>query len=252
MRMRHKNGRFLQGLLALIWLGVLHGTELFSPGSEWRLFRPKEAGPGPDSGLWRMREFDDSGWEAARAPFSYGMLLGGTVLGDMRGSYTTIYLRKKVVILAPAEVERLIFHVVAEDGFVAWLDGYEVARRNVSADDPRFDDRANVEVMGSARSESYVIDDVKSSLAPGTHIIAVQVFSTGPADEDLMFDAWLEAELDQTPPTVERVVPEPGSIVRDFSFIEVQFSEPVIGVNASDLLINRVPATNVVQITPSH
>ena len=54
------------------------------------------------------------------------------------------------------------------------------------------------------------------------------------------------AAADTTPPTIVSVLPLQGSVVRDLFQIEVIFSEPVDGVDASDLLVNGVPASGIV------
>jgi hypothetical protein len=50
---------------------------------------------------------------------------------------------------------------------------------------------------------------------------------------------------DETAPFVESVVPPAESVVRELSAIEVKFSETVLGLDASDLLINGIAATNL-------
>lgn len=45
--------------------------------------------------------------------------------------------------------------------------------------------------------------------------------------------------------------PPPGAQVRELRTIEVAFSEGVSGVDAWDLLINGLPASNMVVLTPS-
>jgi hypothetical protein len=50
---------------------------------------------------------------------------------------------------------------------------------------------------------------------------------------------------DTTPPTLDRITPEPDSTVATLIQIEVLFSEEVQGVEASDLLINGVAAENL-------
>lgn len=52
-----------------------------------------------------------------------------------------------------------------------------------------------------------------------------------------------------TPPTAS-VIPAPGSTNRNLIAIEVDFSEDVLGVDASDLLINGSPAASVTQYAP--
>jgi len=50
---------------------------------------------------------------------------------------------------------------------------------------------------------------------------------------------------DTLPPVIATISPLPGTTVRDLTHLEVTFNEPVAGVNASDLLINNVPAQTV-------
>ncbi|MBK7998624.1 MAG: CotH kinase family protein [Verrucomicrobia bacterium] len=50
---------------------------------------------------------------------------------------------------------------------------------------------------------------------------------------------------DIVPPTIDRLTPSPDTTVRTLSNVEVIFSEPVDGIDAGDLLLNGVAATNV-------
>src|SRR6266496_3196316 len=50
---------------------------------------------------------------------------------------------------------------------------------------------------------------------------------------------------DTTPPTIDRLIPPAGATVKSLFSIEVLFSEAVQGVDAADLLVNGVPATDV-------
>jgi hypothetical protein len=65
--------------------------------------------------------------------------------------------------------------------------------------------------------------------------------------------AWgslLGAEPDVVPPAVVTVNPVPSAVVVALGQIEIVFSEPVAGVDAADLLVNRLPATNVFAAAP--
>ena len=53
------------------------------------------------------------------------------------------------------------------------------------------------------------------------------------------------ATSDTVPPTIATVSPPPGSSVNALTQITVTFSEPVMGVNADDLLLNTQPALSV-------
>src|ERR1051325_1009526 len=55
---------------------------------------------------------------------------------------------------------------------------------------------------------------------------------------------------DTTPPTIVNTLPARGAYVRSLTQVEVLFIEPVDGVDASDLLVNGVPATGPTFATP--
>lgn len=59
----------------------------------------------------------------------------------------------------------------------------------------------------------------------------------------------LRAEPETVPPTVTAVIPEPGAVHR-LDYVEIQFSEPVTGVEAGDLQANEIPCLGVRRISP--
>ena len=57
--------------------------------------------------------------------------------------------------------------------------------------------------------------------------------------------SWQYFTPDNVPPMIAAISPAPGATVRDLTQLQVTFSEPVVGVNAADLLINNLPAAAV-------
>ena len=59
-------------------------------------------------------------------------LLGtnGNVASMMRGSNSSAYLRVPFTVANPADIDFLKLRMRFDDGFVAWLNGFEIARRN--------------------------------------------------------------------------------------------------------------------------
>jgi hypothetical protein len=96
------------------------------------------------------------------------------------------------------------------------------------------------------------LSNIKDLLVNGINVIAVQGLNSSLANSsDFIFDCALSAVVDDIPPVVENVIPQNGAFTRQFSSLEVQFSEPVTGVDASDLLVNGVPAGNLTIVTPA-
>src|SRR5437762_2610726 len=56
---------------------------------------------------------------------------------------------------------------------------------------------------------------------------------------------WQYNFIDTAPPVVTLLTPMAGATVRQLTQIEVQFNEPVSGIDAGDLLINGTPAAGV-------
>ena len=78
------------------------------------------------------------------------------------------------------------------------------------------------------------------NLVVGTNVLAVQVIQSSVSSSDLGFDTSLEVFFVETnPPTVLSVSPPPGTVT-NLTEITVTFSEPVMGVDAADLLVNGI------------
>jgi hypothetical protein len=102
------------------------------PGSSWHLY----AAVAPPPTNFAERDFDDSTWPHAATPIGYGGGLfpvgaPGTALPGMAGNYAAFYARADFFVDDPAEIESVRFEARFDDGFVAYLNGVEIARRGV-------------------------------------------------------------------------------------------------------------------------
>jgi parallel beta-helix repeat protein len=103
------------------------GGEL-SAGDPWRFFRG--VGPASDpADAWTQTGFDDSLWETGTAGFGFGDDDDATVLDDMQGHYATVYIRKEFAVTSIDAAAPLELTIDYDDGFIAYLNGKEVARR---------------------------------------------------------------------------------------------------------------------------
>jgi parallel beta-helix repeat protein len=104
--------------------------ELVSTGEAWRFFRG--IGPaGEPANAWTGVDFDDSLWETGAAGFGFGDDDDTTVLADMQGNYATVYIRKQFSIAVVDAAAVLELTIDYDDGFIAYLNGREIARRNM-------------------------------------------------------------------------------------------------------------------------
>jgi len=218
-------------------------SEIFSTNSVWRFRKGNSEASSPTS-TWRTPSFDDTaaGFSDASAPFWYGdVRAGGTQLTDMQNSYTCIFLRRAFTIGNAAQISALQLRAYVDDGFVAWINGVEVARVNVSGTSPTYQTLAANQPVDPAVFNDYNLPPPAGYLTTGTNVLTVQVFNTGSGSSDLGFDALLDVTIaESTPPIIANISPAPGT-VSELTSISVTFSEPVTGLDANDFLINGVP-----------
>lgn len=225
--------------------------ELFPVGSQWRYFKGTNEPSMPDSKAWRTPDFTDAAWPEGPAAFYYGDPFTGTEIPDMRNSYTTLFLRRTFKASNPNDYRSLTLRATCDDGFIAWINGVEVVRFNVPEGELGYTATASAAATPDpAVFNDYPIATASTVLKPGDNLIAVQVFNVNIGSSDIVFDASLQAEVDRDAPVVTSVLPATGTILRELTSFEVQFSEPVLGVDASDLLIGGNPATIVVEVSP--
>lgn len=142
-----------------------------APGAPWKFFRGT-AEPSGGTLDWTGRNFNDGLWETGPAGFGFGDGDDATLLPDMTGRYSTVYLRKAFEVPAPVGSAGLELSIDYDDGFVAYLNGNEIARANAgpAGRSPSFNSLAT----GSHEAGTAVTYPVDGSLlAPGVNVLAV-------------------------------------------------------------------------------
>lgn len=245
--------KFISSALILAAAASLQAAEIipFRAGG-WKYVLGTQEASNPTD-VWRLLSFEDAAWTTASAPVGYPS--GGaagleasiqtTLPTSAAGGYTTVFLRKKFTIASAAEVTGLSLQVQHDDGFVAWLNGVEVGRAGVT--DP-------VTIGSLAADHEVTVGEASLTPSPGLlvdgeNVLAIQLVNGTTGSSDIFIDAQLTSAVDDAP-VVAATEPPPSGIVQDFSFVTIAFSENVSGVDAADLRINGVGATNVVQNNP--
>ena len=238
-------------LITAFWIagtGVGLGGEIawISSGATWRFAEGRSEASSPDPESWRGLGFDDRAWAERPAVFYYGETgFAGTQLEDMRGGYSSFYLRKTFVVSDPGLVNQVQLRAICDDGYVAWINGHYVASVYAPAGATNYNSVASGVASEPVAYASHVLPPPLGYLVTGTNVLAVQVFNASAASSDIVFDAELLGELrSDGPPTVVSVQPAPG-VVEALTRVMVTFSEAVVGVKPSDLMLNEVGATEV-------
>jgi|GEM_PF-5699067 spore coat protein CotH len=138
-------------------------------GETWRYRKGNSAPPNN----WTSLDFDDSDWLQGPSGFGYGDNDDATILSDMQNRYLSVYIRKTFTLGSLADFSQLLLNVDYDDGFVAYLNGVEVARSNVTENPPAFD-RSATSNHEAGTPESFDISSRISLLRTGKNVLCLQ------------------------------------------------------------------------------
>ena len=173
---------------------VLGQTLLLGEGDSWYFFRGREAPPAD----WAEPTFDPEayGWELGATGIGYADDDDATVLDDMMNSYLTVFVRTDFQVPQAVEGNDWLVRVRYDDGFVVYVDGVEVLRRNVAGTPPGFDEPATDthEILAPGGfDETIPIANGPDLFPPGMHVIAASVHNATIDSTDLSFSLELVA-----------------------------------------------------------
>ena len=115
----------------------------------------------------------------------------------MRFSYVSVYLRTTFSVADVTTIESLILQITADDGFVAYLNGVEIARDNVAGSPPAYN---TVATTSQDAFQEVSLDAHKELLRAGENTFAVQVHNRSLASSDLTIQPALVSRAPQVRP----------------------------------------------------
>ena len=151
---------------------------------------------------WNGSDFDDSTWPQGPGGFGYGDNDDSTALN----SVNSVFIRKAFSVDDVTKIRRLMLHMDYDDGFVAYLNGVEIARANIgtAGDRPVFSDVAKSSheavMYSGGKPEAFMIGNIASLLHNGSNLIAIQIHNTGSGSTDMTGIPFLSMAMDAPVP----------------------------------------------------
>jgi len=206
---------------------------LIGVGDSWRFQAASDAA----SESWRQVDFDDSSWRAGESGFGLSTWGENTMFhGMLRGS-GAVQFRKTFVVDDPGSVRSLTFRCDWQGGFVAWLNGVEILRRNLPGipDTPLpLETPASYRPAGAA--EDIPVPDPGQRLQRGTNVLAIQCHPYALGWFDVVLVPELLANFSRGP-YLQQVLQERATVLwRTPESLpgEVEYGEtPALGATAS-------------------
>jgi hypothetical protein len=143
--------------------------------SEWRYFKGSSE-PSTSPRAWRAVDFDDSAWLTGLAPIGFGEDFLATTLTDMRGGYSTLYLRHTFTVDDPAAYDTLSLGVLYDDGVNIWINGIMVYQANVASPELPCNATAT-SATENAEYNPVTLSGLSKILVKGKNVIAVQLLN---------------------------------------------------------------------------
>lgn len=184
----------------------------------------------PDNGTlgltWTAREFDDAAWATAAQGLGFETLPSefapfisatGNLLGTMYGRRSSIFVRIPFTVSDPSAISGLKLRMRYDDGFVAWVNGVEVADNLAPETDPLPWNAAATGERPDAQSivfEEHTVSGTGMNLRAGTNVLAVQLMNRAAGNADALLQTQILAETQSFDPAgaVYFPLPTPGGV----------------------------------------
>ena len=158
------------------------------------------------SNAWNTLAFDDSSWDIGNSGFGYADGDDATVVAS---GISSVYVRKVFTINDLVSMDELWFDVDFDDGFVAYINGTEIARSNIIEESPSFDavtvtDR-EARMYQSGEPVRFQVSDFQNLLNNGDNVLSIQVHNHNANSSDLTLIPFLTARYSSA--TADGVTP---------------------------------------------
>ncbi len=161
---------------------VDHWEMVIIEGQEWN-YQPGTSVFSPE---WNIPGFDDSSWLQGASGIGYGDGDDQTIIDPA----ISLYMRQKFDLIDTSKIAALVYYMDYDDAFVAYLNGEEIARSNISGNPPQYNSLASslheALLYNGISPEEFQINNelIKSTIREGENVLAVQVhnFTAGSSD----------------------------------------------------------------------
>ncbi|HLO80628.1 MAG TPA: T9SS type A sorting domain-containing protein [Chitinophagaceae bacterium] len=166
-------------------------TPLVNYGSAWKYL---DNGTNPGTS-WTAVSFNDVVWKSGAAELGYGDGDEATVVSfgtNARKKFLTTYFRRNFSITDTLAFGKYTLSLKRDDGAIVYVNGVEVFRNNMPVGTVNFNTRASSEPADDGKT-AITANLPTNVFRNGNNLISVEIHQSGPAGDDISFDAQLIA-----------------------------------------------------------
>ncbi|MBK9190733.1 MAG: CotH kinase family protein [Crocinitomicaceae bacterium] len=177
---------------------VDHWETIVYEDDTWKYLVPSSS----VSNSWVTNGFNDVSWNSGSGGFGMADGDDNTVLA---GGTISVFQRIQFTVTDVAAIEKLVFNIDYDDGFVAFINGVEIARSEMSANPfPAFDETAaglHEAAMYQGQYPYQITLDqtfVNAVITNGTNVLCVQTHNQSAGSSDLSSRVFLHAGINNS------------------------------------------------------
>jgi len=185
---------------------IRHWETIIDWGDDWKYL----LGTSEPPSTWKNIGFNDQTWSVGSSGFGYGDNDDSTIVPS---SINSVYVRKTFNVQDVNDIFAVVLHVDYDDGFVAYLNGVEIARANIGTAGipPAYNESASnftePLIVYGYPPNAYVIQNFQSLLQNGSNVLAMQIHNYGTGSSDLTLIPFLSLGMNQVPQNPRGVNP---------------------------------------------
>jgi len=179
---------------------------MIEKGADWQYL----AGARPGR-AWAQPDFDTEGWKTSPAGFGFGDNDDKTVLKDMRGRYSVVYIRKSFNVSDIKNIREMGLAINYDDAFITYLNGKEILRVGVEKGSGAR--ASNIDSHEADGYEYFPIEDYGKVLLEGMNLLAIEGHNDGIGSSDFSLDPYLISRRNGESGAEKKTVPSRWSEV---------------------------------------
>ncbi|MBL7872600.1 MAG: CotH kinase family protein [Cyclobacteriaceae bacterium] len=213
---------------------IQHWETVVYDSMQWRYW-PGTADPGAN---WQSPAFNDQGWQQGRGGIGYGDGDDRTIISPV----LSVFLRKKFMITNRDKILEAILHMDYDDGFIAYLNGVEIARAFMPAGNVAFNQGSSglheSLIYQGLPPEGFILkkEILNTLLVAGENTLAIQVHNDNLGSSDLSSSAFFSVGIIDNSTTY---LPTPTWFIEPLDFTSSNL--PIVIINTNGLSIPDDP-----------
>lgn len=149
-------------------------------GDNWRYILPSS-----NIDSWNTVSFNDDSWEKGPSGIGYGDGDDATTIS----STISLYMRINFNIADVSQIEEAALQIDFDDGFVAYINGSEIARTGVSGTPPGFNTAASpgreAKMYNGGNPLEFSISNPSAIFQDGDNVLAIEIHNGSESSSDL-------------------------------------------------------------------